>query len=148
MSISSLLKSRHAECDELFVAMESLCLQEKWDAGSVTLSNFQLTLEAHFDEEESVIFPAFEAASGMLSGPTAVMRLEHQQIRALVGQIESAISSKELNEFSGLGETLLILMQQHNLKEENILYPMFDRTLVASDVLVALNKKREVPCPT
>ncbi|TRZ68118.1 MAG: hemerythrin domain-containing protein, partial [Rhodocyclaceae bacterium] len=30
-----------------------------------------------------------------------------------------------------VAETLLILMQQHNMKEENILYPMCDQALAA-----------------
>ena len=32
-------------------------------------------------------------------------------------------------ENSGIADTLLIMMQQHNMKEENILYPMCDQHL-------------------
>jgi iron-sulfur cluster repair protein YtfE (RIC family) len=31
--------------------------------------------------------------------------------------------------YLGLSETLLMLMRQHNMKEENILYPMADQAL-------------------
>ena len=33
------------------------------------------------------------------------------------------------DEYAGNAETLLIMMQQHNMKEENILYPMCDQHL-------------------
>jgi len=36
---------------------------------------------------------------------------------------------KNAQSYSGIAETLLITMQQHNYKEEQILYPIADRIL-------------------
>jgi hemerythrin-like domain-containing protein len=77
------------------------------------------------------LFPTFEAKTGMSMGPTQVMRMEHQQMRALFEDAQAAIESGDTDEYLGIAETLLIMMQQHNMKEENILYPMCDQHLSA-----------------
>jgi hemerythrin-like domain-containing protein len=89
-------------------------------------------MRRHFAREEQVLFPAFEAATGMTSGPTAVMRMEHRQIEQLMASLQAALDRRDREEYLGVSETLLMLMQQHNAKEENILYPMADRSLAAA----------------
>ncbi len=37
--------------------------------------------------------------------------------------------NQDTGRYLGFSETLLIMMQQHNLKEESILYPMADSVL-------------------
>ncbi|MBK9394046.1 MAG: hemerythrin domain-containing protein [Uliginosibacterium sp.] len=78
---------------------------------------------AHFAAEEEVMFPAFEAASGMSCGPTAVMRMEHAEARELLDDLAAATQVQDTDGVRGHAEALLILLQQHNMKEENILYP-------------------------
>ena len=57
----------------------------------------------------------------MLQGPTQMMRMEHQQMRGVMTAIEDAIIHGEKEPVLENGETLLIQMQQHNMKEEGIL---------------------------
>jgi len=66
----------------------------------------------------------------MTQGPTMIMRHEHDQMRALFAQIEDALQRRDEDDFLGNTETLLILIQQHNMKEEGMLYPMADEQLV------------------
>ena len=66
---------------------------------------------------------------GSVSGPTSVMRIEHEQIRSLLEELSRALESKDDDRILAIGETLNILIQQHNLKEENMLYPMSDAHL-------------------
>jgi len=81
--------------------------------------------------EEEVLFPAFETASGSTMGPTSIMRHEHEQMRNLFAEMDQAIDTQSADDYLGASETLLVLMQQHNAKEEQILYPMTDRVLEA-----------------
>ena len=86
----------------------------------------------HFSMEEEVMFPAFEAKTGMTSGgPTAVMRMEHEQMRGLLEQMSSALEAGNPGEVIDLGDTQLMLVQQHNQKEETILYTMAQAQLGA-----------------
>jgi hemerythrin-like domain-containing protein len=89
-------------------------------------------MDRHFAMEEDVLFPAFEAKTGNTMGPTQVMRMEHEQMRALMNDMERAVTAGNDAEYLGLSETLNMIMQQHNLKEENMLYPMSDRVLAGN----------------
>jgi DUF438 domain-containing protein len=99
---------------------------------------FQAAIEHHFDMEEQVLFPAFEQQTGIVQGPTMMMRSEHQQMRGLLFQLKDAMERQEEEDFLDTTETLLIMMQQHNMKEEGILYPMSDEQL--SDAITSLPK--------
>lgn len=59
------------------------------------------------------------------------MRLEHQQMQETLAEMSKALGGNDLEEFLGQAETLLILMQQHNIKEEQILYPLCDQVFGA-----------------
>jgi iron-sulfur cluster repair protein YtfE (RIC family) len=131
--VSQVLPPHHKHCDDLFAAAEEAAQQGDWARCGSALAGFALELRAHLAAEEAVLFPAFEAASGMKNGPTQMMRIEHEQMRELLGQLEAGLAAQDAEGFDGAAETLLILMQQHNMKEENILYPMCDRAL-AGDV--------------
>ncbi|MHB8759820.1 MAG: hemerythrin domain-containing protein, partial [Thiobacillus sp.] len=67
--------------------------------------------------------------TGMAAGPTQVMRSEHVQMRGLMTDMANAVAASNRDGYLGLSETLNMLMQQHNLKEENMLYPMSDQVL-------------------
>ena len=141
MSITTPLFQHHKHCDETFADAEDACEKGDWTAGAKAFDVFRSQLETHFASEEDLLFPAFEAATGMTSGPTAVMRGEHGQMRDLLEQMRSAIEARDEDAFGGAAETLLILMQQHNMKEENILYPMCDNALGSSDVGASLAER-------
>lgn len=125
------LKAHHTHCDDLFAAAETAVAGKDWDTAAAHAGRFFADLEAHFGVEENTLFPAFEAATGMTGGPTQVMRHEHTQMRDLLEQMRGAIAGRNAEGFAGAAETLLIFMQQHNMKEEHILYPMCDQHLSA-----------------
>lgn len=141
MSITTPLFQHHKHCDEIFADAESACNSGDWGAGEKAFTLLRDQLEMHFSSEEELLFPAFENATGMTSGPTEVMRGEHRQMRDLLAQMDGALAARDSDAFGGAAETLLILMQQHNMKEENILYPMCDNALGSSDVGTALTKR-------
>jgi iron-sulfur cluster repair protein YtfE (RIC family) len=125
------LHLHHKHCDELFADAEAVVASKDWERARPLVARFRAELDTHFCTEEEVLFPAFEAVTGMVGGPTQMMRFEHAQMRDLMDQMVGAVSGGDANTFAGVAETLLIFMQQHNMKEENILYPMCDRSLAA-----------------
>lgn len=128
-TISSFLTSDHRQCDNKFATLENIVLSENWEESSVKLDQFISDMEHHFDMEEKVLFPAFEEKTGMTQGPTKVMVMEHNQMRQVMGQLREDIEKKDKNHFFGVSETLMMLMQQHNMKEEQMLYAMADAHL-------------------
>lgn len=135
-TISEFMEADHRRCDEFFVAAEGAASQGDWGKAESEFNDFRRAIEAHFAMEEQALFPTFEKASGNPMGPTQVMRHEHQQMRELFDEMAASVATKNTDDFLGSAETLLILMQQHNRKEESILYPMSDQVL--ADQRVAL----------
>jgi hemerythrin-like domain-containing protein len=129
---TQILPDHHRHCDNLFVAAEDAVQRGDWAAAAAAFGRFHDQMKAHFEAEESLLFPAFESATGMSGGPTQMMRYEHQQMRALLSQLAAACVAHDADGYAGAAETLLTLMQQHNMKEENILYPMCDQALGAA----------------
>ena len=137
-TIKEYLSADHSRCDELFAQMEEIASKSLSDA-KATCEEFQQETERHFQMEERVMFLEFETKTGMTQGPTAMMRQEHTQMRALMAQMCEAIDTDNKDKFFGLSETLMILLQQHNMKEEQMLYPMAQQHLSAeSERIVAM----------
>lgn len=129
MSIREFLIDDHRHCDDFYAAAEQAVERGDAAAAAAAFGQFRAALLRHFAAEEQTLFPAFEARTGMTMGPTQMMRIEHEQMRGLVEVAEEALGGGDLEEFLGQAESLLIMMQQHNMKEENILYPMCDARL-------------------
>lgn len=137
-SLSSFLVNEHNLCDDLFAAAENAVGDRDWPRAETAFQQFMGSTLQHFAHEEEVVFPAFEAQTGMRGGPTQVMRGEHQQMNQIFAAMREALAKQDGNGYLGLSETLLMLMRQHNLKEENILYPMADQALAGQeDALLA-----------
>lgn len=130
-TITRYLGSDHKRCDELFADAENCVNDGRWPEAKAVLDAFDHALERHFSMEEKILFLAFEKAIGSSEGPTAVMRLEHQQIRAILAMLREALSKRDAEAFLGYSDTLNIMLQQHNMKEESMLYLMTDRVLSA-----------------
>lgn len=138
--LSEYLQSDHRYCDELFELVGPLAQAGKWEEAQQALEAFEQALERHLAREEQVLFPALERAHGGPMGPTHMMRIEHGGMRDLLAQMQDGLVRKDADELDAAMETLRITLQQHNMKEEAILYPMADRLLdsEASAVLQAL----------
>lgn len=121
----------HRSCDEQWAAFEAAHAAGDAARASAAWVAFDRRFRAHLTMEEDVLFPALEQATGMQGGPTHVMRLEHQQMRGLLDQMGEAAAQGDFAGVADDGDTLLMLIQQHNMKEENVLYPMADRALGA-----------------
>jgi hemerythrin-like domain-containing protein len=119
----------HRRCDDLWVVVEDAVDGRKENAREVFQTFFDAMMR-HFDMEEEILFPALESATGMKGfGPTVVMRGEHDQMRGVLRQMASAAELGDFQDVVDHGDTLLMLVQQHNVKEEGILYPMADQHL-------------------
>jgi len=127
-TIKEYLTNDHRKCDEVFAQMEAKAGEALSDAKELTAA-FVEDMEKHFQMEERVMFLEFETKTGMTQGPTAMMRQEHMQMRGLMSQLIEAIDADNKDKFFGLTETLMILLQQHNMKEEQMLYPMAQQHL-------------------
>ncbi len=130
MSITDHMASDHKRCDDLFlVAEKAATIEGDWTVIQQACQKFYKSIEHHFAMEEQVLFPEFEQVHGSDMGITQVMRHEHEQMRSLMSSMQDALNAEDKDAFLGEAETLLVFMQQHNAKEEMMLYPMADQLL-------------------
>jgi iron-sulfur cluster repair protein YtfE (RIC family) len=121
----------HRRCDESWAAVESAADSGDMPATFAAFETFDRAMRLHLDLEEGLLFPALEAATAMRGGPTQVMRMEHDQMRGVLDQMALAVGDGDVDGVIDHGDTLLMLVQQHNLKEEGVLYPMAQSVLGA-----------------
>ena len=126
MTLIDYFTEDHRSCDKTWAEVERLVDEGQDAAATAAWKLFADEMERHFTMEETVLFPAFEQAAGMSGGPTQMMRMEHEQMRGLLQQMNGAAESGDLESLVELGDTLLMIIQQHNMKEEGMLYPMCD----------------------
>lgn len=128
-TVTGYLQADHHRLDAILPAVERLV-----DAGSFTeaaarFGEFACGLGWHIDVEEQVLFPFFEAKTGMTRGPTTVMRVEHTDIRERIERVIAALKAGQAAPVRGALGELTTLLASHNLKEERMLYPMTDRAI-------------------
>ena len=140
-TISSFLTKDHRACDEEFANLENAVASDNWEESAIKLNKFITDLLHHFDMEEKVMFPTFEEVTGMTQGPTMIMKMEHDQMRQLLNALQEDLDKKDKNHFFGVSESLMMLMQQHNMKEEQMLYAMADVHLASLVPQVIENMK-------
>lgn len=127
--ILEFMRDDHRACDHLYTEAENALAEKKVDEAKNLFDAFYQATNHHFDMEERELFISFEKRTGMMGGPTQMMRYEHQQLRSLLESMRLALSENRNDDFFGIGESMMIMLQQHNMKEEQMLYPMIDRAL-------------------
>ncbi len=128
--LAAFFEQDHRDCDARWADVEELLDTADIDTARPVWQKFDTGMRRHMAMEEDILFPAFDSRSGMGGGgPTAMMRMEHQQMRGLLDQIGAAMESGDTQEALDIGDTLLMLIQQHNVKEEGMLYPMAQNML-------------------
>jgi len=91
-SISEFLSDDHNACDDLFAAAENAVAVKDWSQARSKFDIFNSGMRRHFAREEDVLFPAFEARTGMSGGPIFIMRGEHQQMNGLLAEMNAALN--------------------------------------------------------
>jgi hemerythrin-like domain-containing protein len=127
--ISDYMNKDHKHCDDAFVRAEERAAAGDWVGLERDCGTFLREIERHIGIEEKLLFPAFDEETGMTSGPTETMRTEHEEMRGMFARMRAAIQAKDSAQYLETAQTLHLLLQQHNAKEETMMYPMLDESL-------------------
>jgi hemerythrin-like domain-containing protein len=144
MIITNYMRDEHRACDELFVGAEKFVIDGDFQKAQEEFLLFADETLRHFKKEEDELFPTFEEITGSDEGPTRVMRFEHDQVRGLMGKMAEAIENNDKDSYLSLAESMMILLQQHNMKEEQMLYTMCDRVMSPDVKEKTINAMKEI----
>lgn len=105
----------------------------------------------HHGKEEEALFPLVEERGiPRNGGPKGMMRVEHEQGRRYVKAMAEAVERYKKGDINAKNDIIVNargytqLLSQHIPKEDNILYPLTDRVLKASDQVKLLGKLEEI----
>jgi iron-sulfur cluster repair protein YtfE (RIC family) len=99
----------------------------------------------HLRIEEELLFPVFEARSGMLNGPTDVMRDEHRQVRMALALMRRGLQQTDTATYLDGLRFFASVLPDHNAKEEHILYPTLDSLLRPSERAALVSRLQREP---
>jgi hemerythrin-like domain-containing protein len=128
-SIMSYLAWDHDRLDGLIADVKRAVGAKDFGAAREPYSAFDEGLRRHIRVEETILFPFFEVRTGTTTGPTAVMREEHREIEHALELMAGALDREDGEGFGEAQRFFEVVIEAHNSKEENVLYPMSDRLL-------------------
>ncbi|MGB5866940.1 MAG: hemerythrin domain-containing protein [Arcobacteraceae bacterium] len=135
MTINQFMTTDHRACDEQFAQLENIVDLENFEGAKAMFEEFHSHMCKHFDMEEKVMFPQYQSCEGGHCDPTPVMIMEHDQMRAIFIQMKNALTENNKEKFLGQSEALLFTMQQHNMKEEQMMYNFADQALNSEEII-------------
>jgi len=129
-TVSECLNNEHQRLDTIVSVIRNALENGDMEVAGGYLNEFTCGLARHIDIEEQLLIPVFERATGIGEGGlTGVMRRDHLAIRGFVRSITRAITSGNAGAAITFLDDLLDALEEHNRKEENILYPATDDVL-------------------
>ncbi len=128
-NVTEFMECDHARLHSIFPDVARLLGAGSFQESAHRFAEGACGLGRHIDAEERVLFPAFEEATGITSGPTVVMRAEHLEIRRLMDATRAALGLPDADKSSEALRQLVGAVSAHSAKEVQVLYPLTDNAI-------------------
>jgi uncharacterized protein (DUF2249 family)/hemerythrin-like domain-containing protein len=133
-TVTEFFQSDHRRLDSIYGRFSEDVREKRWEEAVEKFRAFRFGLKRHIRIEEDILFPVFEEKTGMREGgPTFVMRGEHKEIQELLDEVLASTEGKNPEGVFRAATFLLQMLADHNMKEENILYPESDAFLTEEE---------------
>ena len=126
MRITDALLGEHSVINELLARIDRCAADWNLDQAREGGASLAAVLRPHAIVEEELLFTALERQLGHEPPALAVLRLEHDEIEAVLERVALAESVEELRPDFG---RLVKLVGDHLAKEEGLLFPLAHRHL-------------------
>jgi hemerythrin-like domain-containing protein len=126
--LTQFLRRDHGRIDQLFDDLRAMIDDGELERAEHHYGDAADALRRHIRIEEEVLFPAFETHTGIM-GPTRVMCFEHRKIEDWLDELKQSLARLHRAEASSALGELLRILEQHNVKEESVLYPRAEAAL-------------------
>jgi hemerythrin-like domain-containing protein len=133
----------HAGLDETFAVHRDHVVGLEFAKALEVLESFERDLRAHMDIEERFVLPLYSARVGKVTGgDPEFFTLEHRNILRNLETAKDALrrlaadpgaGRRQAHEFLDQEWMLRHLIEHHDLRERNTLYPLLDQALSAEE---------------
>ena len=145
-ALTDFFQTDHRRLDAIFDRFKDAIRAKKFEEAASAFREFRLGLTRHIRAEEEILFPVFEDKTGMHdAGPTAVMRMDHKDIKELMDKIVNAADAKDEKTAVDSAQVIFNILADHNMKEEHILYPETDSFLSDAERSQVIKKAQTLP---
>jgi hemerythrin superfamily protein len=127
------LRRDHARLDRLYAELLDAYHEEKWSLVDEAWGPFESGLRAHMAAEETHVFPGLDELE---PGEVAALRVEHAELRKLLGELGVAVELHAVRE--NVARALVDRLHAHAAREDRIVYRWADEKL-RPGTLVALS---------
>lgn len=129
-SITSYMQQDHVLIDGIAARAVAAAQAGDWAGLEREGGEFLRRLHRHIEAEEEVLFPEFEQRTGMSAGgPSVQMRVEHEHMQPILARMQAAIDARDGEGYKAASRSLFDILVPHNLKEEQMMYPMLDQAV-------------------
>jgi hemerythrin-like domain-containing protein len=132
IDLTETLTREHREIDAGIETFVSGLDSGRIDADQLTRATS--ALRRHIYLEETLLFPPIRKAG--MSMPLLVMAKEHGLLWRLMDHLDSLLVDQDVDGLRARAEELLLILEQHNHKEEPIVYPRSGSDLTAAEAQV------------
>jgi hemerythrin-like domain-containing protein len=122
------LAADHRRIDMLIDDLCAMIEDGELERAESCVGDLDAGLRRHIRIEEEILFPIFESTV-RLTGPTLVMRVEHRKIESWLDELKDALAEGNRPHASTAMAELVQVLEEHNRKEEAVVYPRIDGAL-------------------
>ncbi len=140
----------HAGLHERFAVHRDFVVGLEFGRALEELESFERALRAHMDVEEAHLIPLYRERVGRITGGDPdFFTLEHRNILRNLDTAKTELRTlaalpsagrRQAHEFLDREWMLLHLMEHHDLREKNVLYPKLDEILSESERKALLDR--------
>ncbi|MCC6730260.1 MAG: hemerythrin domain-containing protein [Chthonomonadales bacterium] len=146
-SFDSLLAA-HRAFDELFAEHQEALLDRDIAVASRKLAAVDADIREHIALEEDTLFPIYRRAGDILGGDVTFYQAEHRKMEQYLDRFRDMVAALRCGDADAQAILRLLdeetrfkhLMEHHDLRERNILYPVLDRVASAEERRAILSR--------
>jgi hemerythrin-like domain-containing protein len=147
-SFMSLLKV-HDELKELFLSHQVALLALDLELAHERLLEFRREIEKHMQVEEELLLPVYNRAGRIPGGPVEFFTGEHKRLLEFLSRFDEMLTEMEsgtdnrarkIIELFDAEAVFKSLLEHHDLREQNIFYPVLDEITTEQERQQLLSK--------
>jgi hemerythrin-like domain-containing protein len=126
----------HERLDELFASHQEALLALDVELAQASLKQFELDLRAHMRIEEDLLLPIYARAGRIKGGPPEFYTGEHKKMLEFLARFNKQLEAlgeapadlkRGIIDLFDQEAVFKQLMQHHDMREQNLLYPTLDK---------------------